>query len=105
MTPVQQADLLAHPATRRLASLVEERWEEWGGRAANNIGWAQAVLGHGSPTLMSKVLDAASSSCAPWLTATTSATRRQPLYVAAMPQSVAVWEAGDALPTERNVRP
>ena len=52
----QQEDLREHPATRRLAGIVEEMWGEWGGRAANNIGWAQAVLGHGSPTLMDKVM-------------------------------------------------
>ena len=62
MAPAQQAGLREHPATVRLARIVEERWAEWGGRAANNIGWAQAVLGHGSPTLMAKVPHAASPS-------------------------------------------
>jgi hypothetical protein len=50
----EQAALRADPRTRALSALVEAQWQEWGGRAANNIAWAQAVLGHGSPTLLDK---------------------------------------------------
>ncbi len=51
----QQESLRLDPRTKQLAELVEAKWEDWGGRAANNIAWGHAVLGHGSSTIMSKV--------------------------------------------------
>ncbi|CAL8470056.1 g9598 [Coccomyxa elongata] len=53
--PEEQEGLRSDCRTKLLAELVEAKWEEWGGRAANNIAWAHAVLGHGPPTIMSKV--------------------------------------------------
>lgn len=55
-SPEEQEALRSDCRTKLIAELVEAKWEEWGGRAANNIAWAHAVLGHGSPTIMSKVL-------------------------------------------------
>ncbi|BDA44072.1 probable RAP domain-containing protein, chloroplastic at C-terminar half [Coccomyxa sp. Obi] len=54
-SPEEQESLRSDRRTKLLAELVEAKWEEWGGRATNNIAWAHAVLGHGSPTIMSKV--------------------------------------------------
>ena len=55
--PLEEQEVLrSDRRTKLLAELAEAQWEEWGGRATNNIAWAHAVLGHGSPTIMSKVL-------------------------------------------------
>jgi hypothetical protein len=54
-TEAEQDRLRRDPRTKLLAKIVESKAEEWGGRAANNIIWAHAVLGHGTPTILQKV--------------------------------------------------
>lgn len=57
-TEAEQESLRTDARTRFLADLVKSQADKWGGRAANNVIWAHAVLGHGSPMLVEKACPA-----------------------------------------------